>query len=211
MARPKPLKISENQDDELLSVTVLKDTKKAVVGTQDGVLSIFSWGDWGDCTDRFPGHPSSIESIAKLDESTIATGSSDGLVRVVSILPNKLAGVIGAHDEGFPVEKIGLSRDGRWLGSCSHDCTVQFWDVEQFMSSNNGDDDDDDEDDAQDEDDNEEKSGNVKRKPGSDDEDSSDDSDDSDGNKKRKKKKRQKAKRGIGGLTPAKSFFADLD
>ena len=28
-----------------------------MVGTQEGVLLIFSWGDWGDHSDRMPGHP----------------------------------------------------------------------------------------------------------------------------------------------------------
>ena len=33
----------------------------------------------------------------------MVTGSSDGLVRVVSIQPNKVLGVLGDHDD-FPVE-----------------------------------------------------------------------------------------------------------
>ena len=40
----------------------------AVLGTQSGVLAIFSWGNWGDMTDRFIGHPQSVESMVKVDE-----------------------------------------------------------------------------------------------------------------------------------------------
>lgn len=79
--KPTMLTMSENQDDELLSICIVKDRRKVVVGSQEGVLNIYSWGDWGDCTDRFLGHPNSIDTICKIDEDTIATGSSDGIIR----------------------------------------------------------------------------------------------------------------------------------
>ena len=59
----------------------LQNGKKIVCGSQDGVLVIFSWGTWGDMSDRFPGHPESVEAILKVDEDTVLTGSSDGIVR----------------------------------------------------------------------------------------------------------------------------------
>ncbi|KAJ3300657.1 WD domain repeat-containing protein 55 [Borealophlyctis nickersoniae] len=127
--KSKPVAVSANQDDELLSVAVVRNTTKAVVGTQSGTLLFFSWADWGDCTDRFPGHPSSIDSIAKLDETTILTASSDGIIRSIGIMPNRLVGVCGEHGE-MPVERIRLSRDGEWVGSCGHDQMVRFWSVD---------------------------------------------------------------------------------
>lgn len=87
-------------------------------------MNIFSWDDWGDVSDRFPGHPESIDTIVTLTDEVILTGSSDGLIRVINIHPNKLLGVIGEHDE-FPVERLSLSRDESFLASCSHDCTVK--------------------------------------------------------------------------------------
>ena len=47
----------EDADDELLSVVVVKDGNKAVVGGGTGVLSLYSWGYFNDCSDRFPGEP----------------------------------------------------------------------------------------------------------------------------------------------------------
>ncbi len=47
----------EDADDELLSVAVVKDGNKAVVGAGTGVLSLYSWGYFNDCSDRFPGEP----------------------------------------------------------------------------------------------------------------------------------------------------------
>ncbi|GLD97506.1 hypothetical protein PINS_up006196 [Pythium insidiosum] len=119
---------SDELDDELLSVSVIKNGRKVVCGSQDGVLVIFSWGTWGDMSDRFPGHPESVESILKVDEDTVLTGSSDGIVRVVQVHPNKLLGLIGDHED-FPIEILKLSHDQRLIGSVSHTNKVHFWDV----------------------------------------------------------------------------------
>lgn len=130
--KPKLMAMSDCMDDELLSAVIVKNEKKVVVGSQSGVLNLWTWGDWGDTNDRILGHPSSVDTICKLDEDTVCTGSSDGIIRVVSILPNKFEGVIGAHGEDFPIERLQLSYDNAWLGSCAHDNSIRFWDV-QFL------------------------------------------------------------------------------
>ena len=78
--------------------------------------------------DRFPGHPASVDTLVVIDDDTIITGASDGLLRIVQIQPNKLLGVVGEHED-FPIERIALDRTHRLLGSCSHDLTVKFWDI----------------------------------------------------------------------------------
>ena len=112
----------------LLAVVVVKHGKKVICGAQSGVLSIFSWGYWNDCSDRFPGHPESVDAIVKFDEDTVITGSSDGALRVLSVLPNKLLGVVGEHAD-MPLEKLALCGDHRVLASTSHDNTVKLWDL----------------------------------------------------------------------------------
>lgn len=134
---------SDDQEAELQCVMVMKGGKKVICGTQDGVILYFSWGRWGDCSDRFPGHPETVDCLLKLDESTVLTGSSDGLIRVVALQPNKVLGIIGDHED-FPVEGMRCSRDNRILGSFAHDETVRFWDISMFA------DDDDDGDDMDD-------------------------------------------------------------
>lgn len=201
----KPLKISENQHDELLSVVVVKEGKKAIVGTQDGILEIFSWGNWGDCTDRIPGHPSSVDAIAKLDEQTICTGSSDGIIRMISILPNKVLRVVGDLN-GFPVESLEIDRNG-WLASCSHDQIVRFWNVEEreiierdVDRKNLGcaNSDDDDVDDDFDDDDKKEQ-------------DSDDSSSESDHAPVIPKKRKSKIKNAFKSIGNKSAFFADMD
>ena len=144
----------------------MQEGRKVVAGTQDGVLNIYNWAEWGDMNDRMigetldfigmssccmdesgvmpsactadrciAGHPQSIDSIVKIDEDTIATGSSDGLIRctaphltvsrallaavimedcagsmcagcrLVQLLPNKFLGVLGEHGDD-PIERI---------------------------------------------------------------------------------------------------------
>jgi WD40 repeat protein len=97
---------------------------------------------WGDISDRFPGHPSSLDAIVKVDEDTLLTGSSDGLIRVVSIQPDKLLGVIGDH-EGFPIEKLQFNADRNFVGSLTHDNVIRLWDArilqEDFEDERDGD------------------------------------------------------------------------
>eukprot|EP00891_Asterochloris_glomerata_P008612 jgi/Astpho2/8612/e_gw1.00126.35.1_t len=118
----------EDADDELLSVAVVKGGRKVVAGAQSGVLNLFSWGHFQDCSDRFPGHPASVDALAEFDADTLLTGSSDGVIRIVSILPNRMLGVVGEHD-AYPVERLSLSHDRRQLVSASHDNTLMLWDL----------------------------------------------------------------------------------
>ncbi|KAJ7135403.1 WD40-repeat-containing domain protein [Mycena crocata] len=112
-----PFAQSEDQEDELLSATTIKGGAKVVVGTQLGILSIFNRSSgYGDCVDRVPGHPASIDALCALPtslmtspgmENTILTGSSDGLVRAVQVLPTRLIGVVADHGE-LPVERLAV-------------------------------------------------------------------------------------------------------
>ena len=52
----------EDADDELSCVVVLKSGKKVVCGSQLGVLTIFSWGKFADCSDRLPGEPANSQA-----------------------------------------------------------------------------------------------------------------------------------------------------
>lgn len=119
---------SDDQEDELLSMCLMKHGKKVVCGTQQGVLNFWSWGTWGDISDRFPGHPQSIDTLLKIDEDTLLTGSGDGVVRILQVQPDQLLGVLGDH-EGFPVEKLKFGIGNKIVGSISHDCNIRMWDA----------------------------------------------------------------------------------
>jgi len=132
---------SDNQEDELLSLVLLKNSTKLLCGSQQGILSLFSYNIWGDISDRFPGHPQSIDALLKIDEDTVLTGSSDGLVRCVQLLPNALLGVLGSHD-GFPIEGLGWSCNRNMVGSISHDEYIRLWDASLLKEEDDDSDDD---------------------------------------------------------------------
>lgn len=91
-------------NDELLSCCVVKNGEFICSGTQEGVVNIYRWDDEEEIADRITGHPESIDGMLKIDEDTICTGSDDGVLRVVQIIPNLFLGVVGMHE--FPVEKM---------------------------------------------------------------------------------------------------------
>ncbi|KAI9221702.1 WD40-repeat-containing domain protein [Blastocladiella britannica] len=124
--KPNVVARSDNLETELMCVAPVRGGSRLCVGMADGAISVWKWGWWGDMDDRFPGHPGEIDSMVALADDLVVTGCSDGLVRVLSVLPNKLLGVIGSHED-FPVENMAASHDRRWLATCSHDATVQFW------------------------------------------------------------------------------------
>jgi hypothetical protein len=205
---------SDNQEDELLSMCLMKRGKKVVCGTHQGVLNFWSWGTWGDISDRFPGHPLSIDALLKVDEDTLLTGSSDGVVRVLQIQPDQLLGVLGDHG-GFPVEKLRFGTGKKVVGSLSHDSLIRLWSASIFSDDNDDDDDNDDNDDDMGGMDSKEIASTVAaaaKKGGNDSEDdwedaSSDDSMDSDSDSDNDKMKNGKKGRF---KTENEDFFTDL-
>jgi WD repeat-containing protein 55 len=115
-------------DDELLSVVGMKSGRKVVCGTTSGVLAVWSWGHWEDCSDRFPGHPESVTSMVKFDEDTLLTASSDGVIRILQVHPNRLLGVLGEHGQ-FDIERLAANGEKSLLASASHDNSVKVWDL----------------------------------------------------------------------------------
>ena len=86
--------VSNQQDSDLKSIQIVCNGKKVVVGTLEGILGIWSWNKWEDTSDRIKGHVEPIECILKLSEKTILTGSTDGLIRVIHLFPNKFLGIL---------------------------------------------------------------------------------------------------------------------
>lgn len=114
----------------------MKDERKVVASTAEGVINIFSWDWFGDCNDRIVGHPGSIDTMIKYDEECIITGCEDGLIRAVSVLPNKIISILGdpleVDEEVFHIQKICLSHDKKLLASCSLDNIVKIIDISEL-------------------------------------------------------------------------------
>ncbi|KAI4320340.1 hypothetical protein MLD38_033835 [Melastoma candidum] len=124
---------SEFSEDELLSVVILKNGRKVVCSAQTGTLLLYSWGFFKDCSDRFVDlSPNSVDTMLKLDEDRIITGSENGMINLVGILPNRIIQPIAEHSE-YPVEGLAFSHDRKYLGSISHDQTLKLWDLEDLL------------------------------------------------------------------------------
>ena len=201
--KPDVAAMSDQIEDELLSIELVKNGKKAIVGTQDGVLSLWSWGDWGDYNDRIIGHPNSIEAICKLDEDSIATGSSDGIIRLVTILPNGFHGTLGDHGEDMPIENLRLSHDKKYLVSSGHDDKLQFWDVAHLFAEEE-------ENAALEEDKEEAKDEVIAEEKAESDDGWGTDSDDEKDKKKRKKTQKKSVKAEKKKDIKSTAFFADM-
>ncbi|TXT05048.1 hypothetical protein VHUM_03868 [Vanrija humicola] len=207
-SKAEPLTVSEDQEDELLSIAPIKGGSKVVVGTGLGILTVWNRKlGWGDCVDRIPGHPASVDAIVALTDDCIATGSEDGLVRVMQIQPNKFLGVIATHDE-YPIERLALDRNGKWLGSVSHDQCVKLTDVEDlFVDSDDEDAAMDDSDDSDDE-----GMGAEAAEAAEDDEDDNDnDSDSSDVDMEEEETQKTKLSKRGQGIHAAKHAKAEAD
>jgi WD40 repeat protein len=204
------LRRSDDQEDELLSIKVIKNGRKVVCGTGEGVLAVWSYGTWGDVSDRFPGHPASVDALLKVDEDTLLTGSSDGLIRVVSIQPDKLLGVLGDHD-GFPIEKLAMSADRAYVGSVTHDSVVRLFDATILKDDWNGETEDGDMEAADDkEDDGDDDDGGDDWEDMDDDSDLEDDDDDDDDGSNGGKARSSNDKRASRLKTDNERFFDDL-
>ena len=85
-------------------------------------------------------HPHSVDALCALpssypsSHSTILTGSSDGLIRVVQLLPTKLLGIVTDHGD-YPVERIVIDRagEGRWVGSVGHEDVLKLTDLKDIF------------------------------------------------------------------------------
>lgn len=77
------------------------------------------------------GHPSSVDALVKYDADTVITGSSDGIIRIINVLPNRMLGVLGGSED-LPIERLALSHNRATLASVSHESCLRLWDVSQL-------------------------------------------------------------------------------
>mmetsp|Transcript_18482 Transcript_18482/g.31636 ORF Transcript_18482/g.31636 Transcript_18482/m.31636 type:complete len:299 (+) Transcript_18482:239-1135(+) len=130
--------MSDNFEEDLTSIMIMKGGTKVLASASDGIINIFSWDWFGDCNDRIVGHPGSIDTMIKYDDDTVITGCEDGLIRAVSVLPNKIISILGdpldTEDEVFHIQKLSLSHDRKFVASCTLDDIIKIIDVENLKS-----------------------------------------------------------------------------
>ncbi|KAM9701184.1 WD repeat-containing protein 55 isoform 1-T1 [Menidia menidia] len=120
--------LSEAQRGDLTCVALMRRGRKVVCGSSEGTVYIFNWDGFGATSDRFATGAESVDRILPISDSLMCTASTDGYIRAVSLLPNRVVGCVGQH-VGEPIEEIAASWDGRLLVSCAHDQRLKFWDA----------------------------------------------------------------------------------
>ncbi|XP_067837151.1 WD repeat-containing protein 55, partial [Heptranchias perlo] len=101
---------------------------KVVCSSSEGKIYLFNWEGFGATSDRFEVRGESIDCIVPITDNILCAASMDGVIRAVSILPNRVIGSVGQHP-GESIEQIAKSSQGHFLASCAHDQKVKFWDV----------------------------------------------------------------------------------
>lgn len=133
LRKSKLYAMSDSFEVDLNAVCMVKEDKKVLTATAEGVINIFSWDWFGDCNDRITGHPNSIECMVKYDENTVITGGEDGLIRAVSVLPNRVLAILGdpldTEEEIFHISNVTLSHCKTLLATSSLDDIVKIIDV----------------------------------------------------------------------------------
>jgi WD40 repeat protein len=113
----------------------MRDGKYIICPSSESSVVIFKRDNIETYCDRIQGIPGSVDCLLKLNDNTFLTGSEDGFVRGLSFKPNKIVQTIGQHeeDENFPIESLSLSHCGNIVASTSHDNSIKFYDVSEFV------------------------------------------------------------------------------
>jgi hypothetical protein len=203
---------SEDQEEELLCSVFVgglpskpgrSKGEKVLIGSSNGVLTLWERGVWDDQDERIivdgggRGGGESLDALAVMPEGVgdggknAVVGVGDGTIRVVKLGVNKVIGEPLRHDELEGVVGLGFDVAGRMISGGGH--VVKVWQEEMAG---------DEEEEEEEEDSDEDVPADTKKRRGSDsdDDDSSEDEDERRSRKKKRKGNKGKNKSGNGVL-----------
>lgn len=191
---------SEDQEEELLSSVFVgglpsrpgrSKGEKVLVGSSNGVLTLWERGVWDDQDERIivdggRGGGESLDTLVLMPEDVgdggknVCVGVGDGTIRIVKLGLNKVIGEPLRHDEVEAVVGLGFDIGGRLISGGGS--IVKVWQEKMNLDSEEEEDSDD------------EGTGAKKRAAEGSDSDDGDDanSSDEDGRKSRRKKRKTK-------------------
>ena len=136
--------LSDKLDEELNSMLSYKNGSYILCGSGEGNVLIFNWDWFGDFKDMIKGHPEGINDMDKFDENIFLTGAEDGLVRICTMFPKGVRGVLKNKNENKinknkdsikDVNKIKISKDKKNVIICSGIDSLQMFDISQIEFS----------------------------------------------------------------------------
>ena len=117
--------LSDKLDEELNCMLSYKNGNHILCGSGEGNVLIFNWDWFGDFKDMIKSHPEGINDMDKLDENIFFTGSEDGFVRICTMYPKGVRGILKSknkreNDNAMKdVNKIKISKDKKNVITCS--------------------------------------------------------------------------------------------
>ncbi|XP_068225427.1 WD repeat-containing protein 55 homolog isoform X2 [Palaemon carinicauda] len=88
---------SEMYESELTAMTLVRDDSRLVVGSGEGVMFIFKWGDFRFHIDRYAGHPGQMKWLVPIGDRMLVMRCKDGNIRAVHLYAHRFVGIVGQH------------------------------------------------------------------------------------------------------------------
>ncbi|KAF7456646.1 WD repeat-containing protein 55 [Cryptosporidium felis] len=103
------ISLSDPQEENILCTRAIRNNSKVVCGTDEGNLLFFSWGNFGDCSDRMLipcldgfENDNSVEHFQIYQDQFAIISTSDGILKVVEFFPNEILGTLSLESGSNP-------------------------------------------------------------------------------------------------------------
>ena len=130
--------LSDKLDEDLNCMLSFKNGNHILCGSEEGNILIFNWDWFGDFKDMIKGHPEGINDMDKYDENIFFTGTEDGFVRICTMYPKGVRGILKNKNKNNEknkikdVNKIKISQDKKNVIACSGIDCLRMFDISQI-------------------------------------------------------------------------------
>ena len=130
--------LSDKLDEELNCLMSYKNGNYILCGSGEGNVLIFNWDWFGDFKDMIKGHPEGINDMVKYNENIFFTGAEDGLIRICTMYPKGIRGVLKNKNKKKEnsvikdVNKIKMNKDKTNLATCNGIDCLRIYDISQI-------------------------------------------------------------------------------
>jgi len=133
--------LSDKLDEELNCMLSYKNGNHILCGSGEGNILIFNWDWFGDFKDMIKGHSDGIDDMAKFDENIFLTGTEDGIIRICTMYPKGIRGILKDKNKGKEndvmkdVNKIKICGNKKNVVTCSGMDCLRIFDISQIEFS----------------------------------------------------------------------------
>ena len=133
--------LSDKLDEELNCMLSYKNGNHILCGSGEGNILIFNWDWFGDFKDMIKGHSDGIDDMAKFDENIFLTGTEDGIIRICTMYPKGIRGILKDKNTGKEndvmkdVNKIKICGNKKNVITCSGMDCLRIFDISQIEFS----------------------------------------------------------------------------